>query len=86
MEKSELDGLKKLSPKDRLARLKKLKESRKDEIEEISDLIKKSQSDMVEEIADEITPDAQDKNINDLFEAQGSDLERSIAGVKTEEM
>ena len=81
MEKAELDNLRKLPPKDRLAKLKKLKQSRRNDIKEIADLITKSQSDLTEQIADEIAPEISRVHIDDLFEQQGNALERSVGNV-----
>ena len=64
--KKELD---RLSPQDRIKKLKQLEEERKKEVTEIEELIKKSMQDLkTEKLAEEITPERREVDISRLFE------------------
>ena len=80
------DKLKKLSPKERLKRLKELEEERKMEVNEIEALIKESMQELkTDEIATEITPEARDVDIGRLFETEEAQLESTIRKETREE-
>ena len=63
------DELSKLSPKDRLKKLKLLEEERRKEVDEIGGLIKKSMQELrTEKLAEEIAPEQKPVDISRLFE------------------
>ena len=73
------DELKKLSPTQRLKKLKELEEERKQEASEIGTLIKESMKEIkTEEVATEITPEPRDVDIGMLFGAEETQLERTV--------
>ena len=74
--KKELD---RLSPQERIRRLKQLEEERKKEFDEIGELIKKSMQELkTDRLAEEITPEARAVDISRLFEKKESQsLERT---------
>ena len=72
--------LAKLSPQERIKRLKQLEEERKKEVDEIERLIKDSMQELrTEKLATEITPEQRPVDISRLFEATNGDrLERAV--------
>ena len=73
------DELGKLSPEDRIKKLKLLEEERKKEVDEIGGLIKKSMQELrTEKLAEEIAPEQKTVDISRLFEVNlGQKLERT---------
>lgn len=72
------DELKRLSPGERLKRLKQMEEDRKKEVREIEGLIKDSMRELkTDRIAEEVTPEQKPVDISRLFEAEGGELERA---------
>ena len=70
--------LKKLSPRDKVKRLKELEEKRKTEMTKIEDLIKDSEKELkAEKVADEVAPRPLEINIGRLFEDGAGRLERT---------
>ena len=71
--------LSKLSPKERIKRLKSLEEEGKKEVQEIEQLIKKSMEEMkTDKLAGEIAPEQKSVDISRLFESnEGQRLERT---------
>ncbi|MBS3105888.1 hypothetical protein J4234_06560 [Candidatus Woesearchaeota archaeon] len=71
--------LTKLSPEERIKKLKLMEEERKKEVNEIEELIKKSVHELkTDKIADEIAPEQRAVDISRLFETKGEDrLERT---------
>ena len=71
--------LSKLSPKERIKKLKLLEEERKKEVDEIEKLIKESmQALKTDKIAEEVAPEQRAVDISRLFEAGGGEkLERT---------
>ena len=71
--------LRKLKPQDRIKRLKDLEEKRKEEITEIEDLIKDFEKEMKTDlVAEEISPEARNVNIANLFEEESRELEFTV--------
>jgi len=65
------EELKKLSPKDRVKKLKELEEKRKQEINKIEELLKDSEKEAkTEEVAKEIVPEQTEVNIERLFKKE----------------
>ena len=75
--------LNKLSPEERLKRLKRLEEHGKEEVKEIGKLIKESLHEMkIAKIAEEITPEQKEVDIASLFApAENGSLERAAENV-----
>ena len=71
--------LTKLSPEERIKKLKLMEEERKKEVNEIEELIKKSMQELkTDKIAGEIAPEQRAVDISRLFETKGEDrLERT---------
>ena len=71
--------LSRLSPEERLKKLKKLEEDRKKEADEIESMIKESMKELrTEKLAEEITPERRTVDISRLFEKnEGENLERT---------
>jgi len=71
--------LTKLSPEERIKKLKLMEEERKKEVNEIGTLIRESMREIkTEKIAEEITPEQRGVDISRLFEARGEEkLERT---------
>jgi len=71
--------LTKLSPEERIKKLKLMEEERKKEVNEIEELIKKSMHELkTDKIAGEIAPEQRAVDISRLFETKGEDrLERT---------
>ena len=71
--------LSKLSPEERIKKLKLLEEERKKEVDEIEELIKKSMQELkTDKLAEEITPERRAVDISRLFETAGEQrLERT---------
>lgn len=69
----------KLSPKERIKRLKLMEEERKKEVDEIESLIKQSMQELkTDKIAEEVAPEPRTIDISRLFEARGEErLERT---------
>jgi hypothetical protein len=71
--------LTKLKPKDRLKRLKEVKQKRRTEIGQIEDLIKNSEKELkTEAVAKDITPEQPEINIARLFEEEVAELELTV--------
>lgn len=72
--------LNRLSPEERIKRLKLMEEERKKEVDEIERLIKESVHELkTDKIAEEITPGQKVVDISKLFETSGEDrLERTV--------
>jgi len=71
-------GLKRLSPEERIKRLKLMGEERKKDVDEIEGLIKESMRELkTDRIAEEVTPEQKAVDISRLFEAEGGELERT---------
>ena len=70
--------LTRLSPQERIKRLKLMEDNRKKEVDEIGKLIKDSMREMkTEKLAEQITPDQKPVDISRLFEQTGGKLERT---------
>ena len=70
--------LSKLSPEERIKKLKSMEESRKKEVDEIERLIIKSMQELkIGKIAEEVAPGQRAVDISRLFEAGGGSLERT---------
>ena len=71
--------LSKLSPEDRLKKLKLMEEDRKKEVNEIERLIKESIQELkIDKLAEEVAPEQKAVDISRLFETSGEDaLERT---------
>lgn len=71
--------LSKLSPKERIKKLKLMEEERKKEVDEIEELIRKSMHELkTDKIAEEIAPEQRAVDISSLFQAAGEQrLERT---------
>lgn len=72
-------GIAKLSPEERIKKLKLMGDERKKEVEEIEELIKKSMQELkTEKLAEEISPEPKAVDISRLFETiSGQRLERT---------
>jgi hypothetical protein len=75
------DAIKKLSPKERMKKLKELQDKDKKEIEEAEAMIKQSQHDAEQEEIDEVvrrikTPELKQINVEDLFREGGEEKEK----------
>ena len=84
---SDLEDIKKLSPEERIDRLRKLEENKKKEIEEAHKLIEESvgQIKKEEELRDEIeTPKPKQVDITKLFEGEKESLEGVVEREKKE--
>ena len=69
--------LHKLSPEERIRKLKLMEEERKKEVTEIERLIKESMQELrTDKIAEEFAPEQKPVNISRLFEATGDNLEK----------
>ena len=72
-------GLVKLSPEERIKKLKQLGEQRKKEVDEIGRLIKESEQELrTDRLADDIAPEQRAVDISSLFEAGGEKLEKTV--------
>ena len=72
--------LNKLSPEEKLKRLKEMEEHGKEEVKEIGKLIKESLHEMkIAKIAEEITPEQKEVDIASLFAPEGNSLESAAA-------
>ncbi len=71
--------LTKLSPEERIKKLKLMEEERKKEVDEIEELIKKSMQELkTEKLAEDITPEQRTVDISRIFESTGEQrLERT---------
>lgn len=71
--------LAKLSPQERIKKLKLMEEERREEVNEIEELIKKSMHELkTDKIAEEIAPEQKSVDISRLFQTTGEDrLERT---------
>lgn len=70
--------LSRLSPEERVKKLKEMEDERKKEVDEIEKLIKDSMHELrTDKIAEEIAPRQREVDISKLFEAEGSGLERA---------
>jgi len=70
--------LNKLSPEERIKKLRLMGEERKKEVVEIGELIRKSMQELkTEKIAEEISPEQKPVDISSLFEASGENPERA---------
>ncbi len=71
--------LARLSPEERIKKLKSLEEEKKKEVDEIEELIKKSMQELkTDKLAEEITPEQRQVDISRLFETRGEErLERT---------
>ncbi len=70
--------LNRLSPAERIKRLKLMEESKKKEVDEIEKLIKESMHELnIGKIADDIAPEQKPVDISKLFEADDAGLERT---------
>ena len=70
--------LTRLSPEERIKKLKLMEEERKKEVTEIESLIKESMRELkTDKIAEEVTPERRAVDISSLFEAGGEKLERT---------
>ena len=79
--------LAKLSPQERIKKLKQLEENRKKEGREIEKLIKESMQELrTEQLATEITPEQKPVDISRLFEADGDMLEKAVNNEKSARM
>ncbi len=68
----------KLSPEERIKKLKLMEDERKKEVVEIEELIKKSMQELkTDKIAEEIAPEQKPVDISRLFAASGENLERT---------
>jgi hypothetical protein len=83
---AEIDDIKKLSPEDRLRRLKELEEKRKKEANETSLLIKEAEEDIKKEkIIKEIkVPEIKKRDITELFSSEQESLEETVKKSETE--
>jgi len=73
------EELNKLSPEERVKRLRHILESRKREFAQIEELIKKSEKEVnTDKIAADVAPEPRTINITSLFEASGGQLEREV--------
>jgi len=73
------DELNKLSPRERVKKLRELEENRKKEAGEITTLIEKSIKEIkTDEVATEIAPEPKDVDIGRLFEGEEAQLERTV--------
>ena len=76
--------LAKLSPQERIKKLKQLEEERKKEGNEIERLIKESMQEIrTEKLAEDITPEQKPVDISRLFESGGEQLERTVNNEKS---
>ena len=77
----ELEEIKKLSPEERIKKLKELEEQHKKELEEAKKLIQESVEEIKrDEIAKQIEiPEQEQVNIDELFVPEGEDLEQAVA-------
>ena len=76
--------LAKLSPQERIKKLKQLEEERKKEGHEIERLIKESMQEIrTEKLAEDITPEQKPVDITKLFESGGEQLERTVNNEKS---
>lgn len=76
--------LAKLSPQERIKKLRDLEEERKKEVHEIERLIKESMQELrTEKLATEITPEQRPVDISRLFESNGDKLERTVNNEKS---
>ena len=83
----DLEDIKRLSPEERIDRLRKLEENKKKEIEEAHKLIEESVSQIKreEELRDEIeTPKLKQVDITQLFEGKEESLEEVVEREKKE--
>lgn len=79
MEEFDKSKISKLSPRERLKKLKQLEEQRKSEVNEIETLIEKSTQELkTDEVASEITPEPRDVDIGRLFGSEETKLERTV--------
>jgi len=79
MEDFDKNKLSKLSPRERIKKLKQLGKERKKEFTEIETLIKNSMQELkTDEVASEITPKPRDVDIGSLFEVEGEKLEATV--------
>ena len=71
--------LNRLSPEERIKKLKLMEDERKKEVDEIEELIKKSMQELkTDKLAEEIAPERRDVDISRLFETTGEErLERT---------
>ncbi len=70
--------LSKLSPEERIKKLKLMEEERKKEVTEIETLIKRSMHELrIDKIAGEVAPEQRAVDISRLFEQTGEQLERT---------
>ena len=68
-----------LSPEDRIKKLRQLEEERKKDVNEIAELIKKSMQEIkTDKLAGEIAPEQKSVDISKLFEAGGEQLEKTV--------
>ena len=71
--------LAKLSPEERIKKLRQLEEERKKDVHEIGRLIKESMQELrTDRLATEITPEQKPVDITRLFESNGDQLEKSV--------
>lgn len=71
--------LTKLSPKERIKKLKLMEEERKKEVDEIEHLIKESMQELkTDKIAEEIAPEQRAVDITRLFVGGGGELEKTV--------
>lgn len=79
MEEFNKKKLSKLSPKERIKKLKKLEEKSKKEVHEIESLIKKSINELkTEDVVSEVAPEPRDVDIGELFETKETKLEKTV--------
>jgi len=84
----DINEIKKLSPEERIKKLKELEEERKKEQEEANKLIQESIDEIKrEELVKQIeVPEQEHVNIDDLFAAESENLEQTVAREPTPEV
>ncbi|MBS3131676.1 hypothetical protein J4212_04555 [Candidatus Woesearchaeota archaeon] len=79
MDKGQKEELKKLSPRERVKKLKELEDQRKKEFSEIDEMIEASMKEIdTDDLASEIAPAAREVNIDDLFEQEQGSIDASL--------
>ncbi len=86
MEEFDKSKLSKLSPSERVKKLKQLEEQRKDEVTEIESLIKESMQEIkTDKVATEVAPEPRDVDIGRLFGTEEAQLEKTVRQESKEE-
>lgn len=87
MEEFDKSKLSKLSPRERVKKLKQLEEQRKDEVTEIESLIKESMQEIkTDKVATEVAPEPRDVDIGRLFGTEEEQLEKTVRQESREEI